>query len=750
MRLAISNIFGSLGYTIGSHPILFIVLSLSFFSISLLGPLLRLDIRMDIKSGFSRGDMASIQEINAHKNFFNNTGELWYMALFATANNGSILETQKSDELTTFYKYITQIMPININKSINYRSFFKIRYPLSTIGPYKVNIGRYLFNRTTDKQGIVIGVGTVAIYFTTFITDSIKQKQLDLFEEQVLSEVYNHNDNPNNTVTLILHGARIVSGEIRRGIYVVLPYYFTGTILLVIFVTTSFILVALCYSYPMRHLQLILPFAAIISPILAASSAIGLVLLAGVDDAFLLTNTWLKSIRIPHALSTAERLQMVLEKVGIGMTITSLTNALGFALGCIAPAPEIQLFAPPYHYLYYNQFVTSFWTAFIVIALLIAYFYFAITGIQSMDASVDGRMLLPPNSPSLEGIRIMDEIIWPDYLTINYIMRKPPNFSNPIEYRNFTLMVQEMEKVENSLGSAATVHWVKDYLRYLANPHATKLDAIFGISGVEANETAYMENGLDMSQFDFFINTEPYTAWKLGIRYMRDSQNRIVITSMMLIMGYNGTSSLSDKAKLLLSCREICTRYMQYDMIPFDTDAELIDVILSIPSITINTVLFTFCAVGVVCFIFSLNIGASIIAILSVISINTGVIGFLKYWNCFLDPMLMVAILISVGLSIDFTIHIIFHYMITDYTDNVQRITASFEACALSMLQAGISTFIIMFPVLFAPVGIYAVMSKAIILTVIFGLLHGLFIVPVFLTALPNCFINCWPNFCRR
>lgn len=55
---------------------------------------------------------------------------------------------------------------------------------------------------------------------------------------------------------------------------------------------------------------------------------------------------------------------------------------------------------------------------------------------------------------------------------------------------------------------------------------------------------------------------------------------------MLLIMGYNGTSSLSDKAKLLLSCREICTRYPQYDMIPFDTDAELVDVILAAPSIT--------------------------------------------------------------------------------------------------------------------------------------------------------------------
>ncbi|VIO89346.1 Uncharacterized protein BM_BM4161 [Brugia malayi] len=842
MSLTINNVFGLLGHTIGSHPILFIVLSLSLFTVSLLGPLLRLDIRVDIKSGFNRDNTASVEEINAHKQFFNNTGDPWYMALFATTN-GSILETRRTDELTTFYKYITQTMPVNVNKStvhyqndlcepfcnfnsqlwnlLNYQSFFKIIYPLSIAGPYKVNIGRYLFNRTINEQGIVIGVGTVAIYFTTFITDSIKQKQLDVFEEQVLREVYNHNANPNSTITLILHGAHTVSGEIRRGIQLVLPYYFTGAVLLIAFVVISLVLASLCHSFPMRHLQLILPFAAIISPILAAISAIGLILLAGyhinmlilispfltlatgigVDDAFLLTNTWLKSTAMPHALTTAERLQLVLEKVGIGITVTSLTNSLGFALGCIAPAPEMQIFCatvslsmfldllfqlffysplqvilshdePKIVYKqikrdqptlfermkqnvtslckYYSEFIASVWATFITIALLIAYYYFAITGMQAMDANVDGKMLLPPDSQSVDGIRIMDEIIWPDYLSINYIMRNPPNFSNPTEFRNFTLMVKEMEKSKNSLGSAATMHWVKDYLRYLANPHATKLDVFFGISGVEANGTAYMENGLDMSQFDFFINTEPYTAWKLGTRYMRDTQNRIVITSMLLIMGYNGTSSLSDKAKLLRSCREICTRYAQYDMIPFDTDAELVDVILAVPSTTINTVFFTFGAIGVVCFIFSFNIGASILAILSVVSISTGVIGFLQYWNCFLDPILMVAILITAGLSIDYTVHIIFHYVINDYTDNVQRINTSLEACALSMLQAGISTFLIMFPVLFAPIGIYAVISKAIILTVIFGLLHGLFIVPVLLTALPNCFAKCLPNCCIK
>ncbi|CAG9540075.1 unnamed protein product [Cercopithifilaria johnstoni] len=836
-----NNIFGLLGHTIGSHPILFIFLSLTLSAISLLGPLFRLDIRMDIKSGFSRSDTPSVQEINAHKLFFNNTGDPWYMALFATANNGSILETTKVDELTTFYKYITQTMPVNVNKTtvhyrndlcepfcnfnsqlwnlLSYQSFFKMFYPLSIAGPYKVNIGRYLFNRTIDEKGIVIGVGTIAIYFTTFITDSNKQKQLNIFEEEVSREVHKHNDNPNNTVTFVVHGVHTVNNEIRQGIQLVLPYYFTGALLLIIFVVTSFILAALYYSYPMRRLQLILPFAAIISPILAAVSSIGLMLLAGyhinmlilvssfltlatgVDDAFLITNTWLKSMVFPHALTAAERLQFVLEKVGIGIAVTSLTNSLGFALGCIESASELQLFcataslsmlldllfqlffyAPLQVMLthgdpviiykqikkdqttlcermrqnvssickYYSQFVTSFWAILIAIALLISYYHFAITGIQALDTDIDGKMLLPPNSKSLEGIRIMDEIIWPDYLSINYIIRKPPNFSNPIEYRNFTLMVKEMEKSENSLGSVATMHWVKDYLQYLANPYATKLDVIFGISAAEVNESVYMENGLDMSQFDFFINTDPYTAWQLGIRYMRDSQNRIVITSMLLIMGFNGTTSLSEKAKLLRSCREICTRYPQYDMIPFDTDAELIDVILAVPSTTIKTILFTFGAIGAICFIFSSNIGASILATLSVISISAGVVGFLQYWNCFLDPILMVAILMTAALSIDCTVHIIFHYIINDYTDVVQRINASFETCALPMLQAGISTLLVMLPVLFAPVGIYAIISKAIILTIIFGLLHGLFIVPVFLTALPNCFTNCWLNCCIK
>ncbi|VDK34921.1 unnamed protein product [Gongylonema pulchrum] len=49
----------------------------------------------------------------------------------------------------------------------------------------------------------------------------------------------------------------------------------------------------------------------------------------------------------------------------------------------------------------------------------------------------------------------------------------------------------------------------------------------------------------------------------------------------------------------------------------------------------------------------------------------------------------------------------------------------------------------VMLPVLFSPIGAYAVISKAIVLVVSLGLLHSLFIIPVLLTALPESILRC-------
>jgi len=47
---------------------------------------------------------------------------------------------------------------------------------------------------------------------------------------------------------------------------------------------------------------------------------------------------------------------------------------------------------------------------------------------------------------------------------------------------------------------------------------------------------------------------------------------------------------------------------------------------------------------------------------LTILSINLGVFGYLVLWGVALDPISMTTLLMSIGFSVDFTSHISFHY----------------------------------------------------------------------------------------
>ncbi|VDK67573.1 unnamed protein product [Anisakis simplex] len=156
----------------------------------------------------------------------------------------------------------------------------KLTYPLTTVGPYKMNIGKLFFDRKVNKRGVITGVGTAAIYFTTFVGDSKKEKQLELFEKGVLDQVKIHNQNKNNSIKFVLHGANTVTQEVQRGVGMTLPYYIAGAGLLTVFVLLSFAFGSMSFQQ-FNVSVLLLGSASLISPLLASISAIGLILLLG-------------------------------------------------------------------------------------------------------------------------------------------------------------------------------------------------------------------------------------------------------------------------------------------------------------------------------------------------------------------------------------------------------------------------------------------------------------------------------------
>jgi predicted RND superfamily exporter protein len=102
----------------------------------------------------------------------------------------------------------------------------------------------------------------------------------------------------------------------------------------------------------------------------------------------------------------------------------------------------------------------------------------------------------------------------------------------------------------------------------------------------------------------------------------------------------------------------------------------------------------------------------------------------------------MVDLLMAVGFNVDYTAHVSYHFHKTGASgvnlSKSQRLYTTFSAVGFPMIQAGISTAICVLPLFFNTVYIFLAFVKTIVLVVAFGLLHGLFILPVTLVALPD------------
>lgn len=136
----------------------------------------------------------------------------------------------------------------------------------------------------------------------------------------------------------------------------------------------------------------------------------------------------------------------------------------------------------------------------------------------------------------------------------------------------------------------------------------------------------------------------------------------------------------------------------------------------------------------IISFIFIPNILCSLWVAFSIISIETGVVGYMALWKVNLDSISMINLIMCIGFSVDFTAHICYAYMSSKAKHPDEKVKECLYALGLPIFQGSVSTILGMFALVLADNYIFSVFFKMVFLVVFFGAMHGLFLLPVLLS----------------
>ena len=150
--------------------------------------------------------------------------------------------------------------------------------------------------------------------------------------------------------------------------------------------------------------------------------------------------------------------------------------------------------------------------------------------------------------------------------------------------------------------------------------------------------------------------------------------------------------------------------------------------------ITIQAISIAVVAMVVISLIFIPNPWCSLLVGLAIVSIETGVVGYMALWGVNLDQISMINLIMCIGFSVDFSAHISYAYLTARVDSPEEKLRECLYSLGLPIVQGGLSTVVCIVTFLLAPSYVYVTFFKIVFLVVFFATVHGLLLIPVLLS----------------
>ncbi|XP_073728789.1 patched domain-containing protein 3-like [Misgurnus anguillicaudatus] len=517
-----------------------------------------------------------------------------------------------------------------------------------------------------------------------------------------------------------------------------------------------------------------------------------LILGIGVDDMFIMISCWQKT-EVHKAVEL--RLAETYKEAGVSITITTLTDVLAFYIGLMTPFRSVQSFCMytstallfcyifnitffgaclalngrrekgNRHWLtcmevpkpnddddddddtgniccvggaydkdtetdlampmdsffknYYGPFLTKTWVKILVCLFYSGYLAVSIYGCFQMQEGLDLKHLAADGSYvgsyydnedkffSAFGPNVMLVIKDEDFQYWNSDSRQ--NLSSCLKMFGSLSMVSK---------EVSCISWLDEYMK------------IGQIPGVNLNNETQFKQHLTA-----FLNVSGFS------QDVNVTNNRI-LASRMFIQTVNITTAVDEK-NMLNAFRETADKCVKLQtsinltvyhpaFIYFDQYTEIV-------SNTIQNLVVATCAMLVISLLLIPNPLCSIWVTFAIGSVIVGVTGFMALWDVSLDSVSMINLVICIGFSVDFSAHISYAFVSSEEQSvNDKGIDALYKL-GYPIIQGAVSTIAGVVVLAAAKSYIFRTFFKIMFLVIMFGAVHGIMFIPVFLTLFGIC-----------
>ncbi|GMH91711.1 hypothetical protein TL16_g12132 [Triparma laevis f. inornata] len=138
-------------------------------------------------------------------------------------------------------------------------------------------------------------------------------------------------------------------------------------------------------------------------------------------------------------------------------------------------------------------------------------------------------------------------------------------------------------------------------------------------------------------------------------------------------------------------------------------------------------------AVVLILMILLMDSGAAVCIFFCVLFIDIDLLGMLYYWGVTLSSVSFTGLVMSIGLSVDYNVHIAHAFLHGEGTTIQERTKYTLDLMGGSVLKGGLTTFVGTVVLSMASSTAFRIFFKVCFGTVVFGIIHGVLLMPILL-----------------